>query len=321
MTPNTKQAAVIAMERFRIGDIDVVKIPESCGPSSATLDQIFRGFPPDTIERHAAWLAPAMLEPGTGRLIGSVHGWLVRTRHFNVLVEVCSGNSKVRPNFRAAHGLDTPWLERLRAGGCSPEDIDYVFCSHFHVDHVGWNTKLLDSRWVPTFPNARYLMSRREYNNWTPALRTLPPTHFNADVFTDSVLPVVAAGQAVFFEDNHQIDDRLTIEPSPGHTLGHCSLRASDLGCTGIFCGDIMHLSLQMAYPHVVTHGCEDPDLVRQTRHAVLEECSEHGHLLMPAHFPPPYSSIRVESAGAGFAICGLDGMRRSVAAIGAISI
>jgi glyoxylase-like metal-dependent hydrolase (beta-lactamase superfamily II) len=304
------------MERFRIGGIEVTKIPESCGPSGARLEQLFRGFPPDAIPRHAGWLAPAMLEAATGRLISSVHGWLIRTRHFNVLVEVCSGNSKERRNFPSAHRLNTPWLENLRAAGCSPADIDYVFCSHFHVDHVGWNTKLLDGRWVPTFPNARYLMSRREYDNWIPASRMLPPNHFNADVFTDSVLPIVAAGQATFFADYHQIDDQLTVEPSPGHTLGHCSLRVADQAQTGIFCGDVMHLPLQMVYPTAVTRECEDPAAVCRTRRAILEECAGSGHLLMPAHFPPPYSCIRVQNAGAAFAIRGLEGMHRSVSAL-----
>ncbi len=302
------------IERFLIGDIEVTKIAETAGPSKATLDRIFAGFPPDAIERHRSWLAPDMMEVGSDRLIGSVHGWLVRTKHHNILVEACSGNHKQRPNFPDGHQLNIPWLERLLAAGCAPEDIDFVFCSHLHVDHVGWNTRLINGRWTPTFPNARYLISRREFENWIPSTRVLPSGHFNADVFGDSVAPVVDAGLAVFIDGCHQIEDGLVVEPSPGHTRGHCSLRATSRSETGIFCGDVMHIPLQLAYPDVVTHGCEEPAVARTTRRGLLEECAERGHRLMPTHFARPYSVIRVEAAGRAFAIRELSSMREILA-------
>ncbi|MBO6782941.1 MAG: MBL fold metallo-hydrolase [Alphaproteobacteria bacterium] len=287
---------------FAIGDIRLERIDEMSGPA-IDARYLLPGLPDDAIERNLEWLAPTFLEADTEKLVLSLHGWVVRTGRHTVLVEACGGNHKNRPEYPRVHELETPWLDRLRAAGVSPEEIDYVFCSHLHVDHIGWFTAMDSGAWTPTFPNAKYLIHRREYDNWNPETRTLPPLALQGSCWDDSVAPVVAAGQAVMVEDGHEIDDALTIEASFGHTLGHCSVRATSRNETGIFCGDIMHSPLEMAYPDVNTYACEDQDAARATRRKLLEEAAEFGHALMPAHFPDPYSICRVARDGDAFAV------------------
>jgi glyoxylase-like metal-dependent hydrolase (beta-lactamase superfamily II) len=293
-------------DQATIGDIRLDRIPEMSGPA---LDprMLLPGLPPDAIERNLDWLAPTFYDTAAGQLILSLHGWVVRTAHSTVLIEACGGNHKDRPEYPRVHQLDTPWLDRLRAAGVAPEEIDFVFCSHLHVDHIGWFTSLEDGRWAPTFPNAKYLMARREYENWDPKTRTLPPLPLQGNCFEDCIVPVVETGQAVLVDDGHEIDGALTVEASYGHTLGHCSVRAKSGDETGIFCGDIMHSPLEMAYPDVNTYACEDQDAARATRRKLLEDAAEHGHALLPAHFPDPYAMCGVERRGDGFAVVRID--------------
>lgn len=292
--------------QFAIGDIRLDRIDEMSGPA---LDprMLLPGLPAGAIEQNLDWLAPSFYDTAAEQLILSLHGWVVRTAHSTVLIEACGGNHKERPEYPRVHQLETAWLERLREVGVAPEEIDFVFCSHLHVDHIGWFTNLEDGRWVPTFPNARYLMARREYENWDPATRTLPPLPLQGNCFEDCVVPVVETGQAVLVDDGHEIDSALTVEASYGHTLGHSSVRATSGGETGIFCGDIVHSPLEMAYPDVNTYACEDQDAARATRWKLLEEAAEHGHVLLPAHFPDPYSMCRVARLGDGFQIIRID--------------
>ena len=81
-----------------------------------------------------------------------------------VLVDTCTGQDKGHPP-----PFDFPkqrWLDEFKAAGLTFEQIDYVFCTHLHVDHVGWNTRLIDGLWVPTFPNARYVFDKTEFETW-----------------------------------------------------------------------------------------------------------------------------------------------------------
>ena len=139
-----------------------------------------------------------------------------------MLIDTCVGNDKQRPSTRAWNGLDTDFLDRLRDIGVTPADVDYVLCTHLHVDHVGWNTRLLDGRWVPTFPNARYLFHQTEFDYWENNGDYVVEGAGASDGFyEDSVLPVVAAGQAVIVADGHTVYDWLTVESWPGHSPGH----------------------------------------------------------------------------------------------------
>jgi len=77
---------------------------------------------------------------------------------------------------------DDTFMRGLVAAGFSGSDIDFVMCTHMHVDHVGWNTRLENGRWVPTFPNARYVFGQQEYNYWNEEI-----TKKENPVYIDSV--------------------------------------------------------------------------------------------------------------------------------------
>ena len=177
------------MYRFHIGEVEVTAIHElvlpAVDPHTFLVD-----LPLDAIDRHREWLMPDFYDADSRQLVFANRGWLLRTPRSNILIEACNGNDKERPTWPRGHHRDTPWLTRLQEAGCMPEDIDYVLCSHLHVDHVGWFTRLVDGRWTPTFPKARYLIDRIEYSNWDPATRTLPPFGINENCFEDSVAPV-----------------------------------------------------------------------------------------------------------------------------------
>lgn len=271
-----------------IGDLRIDRVEELCG-AYVGLDEFLDGIPREVLSRDPAWRARHGIDPETGNLVLSVHSWIVRTRHHTILIDTCHGNDKDRGEGNFGHMFQIDWLGRLAAKGLQPEDIDFVMCTHLHVDHVGWNTRLIDGRWVPTFPNARYIFGRKEYEHWHPDMGA---SNFYGQgiAFADSVLPCVEAGQADIVEDGYTLDDELTLEPAPGHTPGTCVIRASSAGQGGLFVGDCMHSPLQLAYPDVNSMACELPDAARTTRRRLLADCAEHGHLLLPAHFPPPFA-------------------------------
>ena len=173
----------------------------------------------------------------------------MRTPRLAILVDACVGNDKER---RVGNGWnmrrDESWLARLAAAGCAPEDIDIVLCTHLHLDHVGWNTRLVDGRWVPSFPNARYLFARSEYEFWREK-SAKDPRKYDDGAFADSVLPVVEAGRHALVDGDHEIDAGIRLEPSPGHTPGHVNLRLESRGLRAVLCGDLMHTVLQCVWP------------------------------------------------------------------------
>lgn len=288
------------MDHFRVGPLEVSRVQETSTQFDASM------FYPDlarsTPERYAAWLAPYFnIDEHSFPCI--FQSFVVRHGKTTILIDTCFGNDKERPDFTLGHRLNNPYLERLRAAGCAPEDVDIVLCTHFHVDHTGWNTRLENGRWVPTFPNARYIFSREEYARFAPENRTAEPPPF-LNIFEDSVLPVIQAGQAEFISGEQQVHDLLTVYPTPGHTPGHVSIRAARGADTAIFFGDVIHNPIQMAEPDLNSAFCEDPPVARATRHKLLNDAAEHNHLLVPGHFPSPHIG-RVKRAGDAFVFCG----------------
>ena len=188
-----------------------------------------------------------------------------------------------------------PWLDGFAAHGLRFEDIDYVFCTHLHVDHCGWNTRILDGRWVPTFPNARYVFARREYEHVAEAARTE-----GDPVFAENVLPVMEAGQAVLVDLDHAIDDEVWLEPTPGHTPGHVAIRLASAGASAVMSGDLMHSPVQCRHPEWVVRPDYDKAEGCRTRRAFLERYCETGTLVYTAHFPLP-SAGRIEREGDAF--------------------
>ena len=286
------------MTTWTIGSITVTRIEEQLGLSFPP-DQYFAGFEREVLERHLGWLVPNYYSAEHQRLITSVHSWLIRTGRHTILLDSCAGNHKDRPWLPRFHQLNTPFLERLRAAGVAPEDIDIVLCTHLHADHIGWNTMRRDGRWVPTFPNAKYLFSRKEDEFWDPQKNVAMSEDPQRDAYRDSVLPVVESGQAVLLDGTHAIDERMRIEPAPGHTPGHVIMKLEDRSERALFCGDVMHHPLQVYAPHWNTRFCELPEEARATRRRVLEHCAEQRALIFPTHFGAPHvAAIKVSGSG-----------------------
>ena len=208
------------MKNIAIGDVRVSRIEEMLGPAMAP-QAFFREYSDAEFKEHEHWLAPNFYQAETGKLIASNHSWLLHTGRHVVLIDSCSGNHKPRPEMARYDMLNTSDLENLKAAGVQPEEIDFVLCTHLHVDHVGWNTRLENGRWVPTFRNAKHVMSRVEHDFWCAKARDPATQQTLKNVYNDSVLPVVENGMAVMFDNGYSLDDCLTIVPAPGHTPGH----------------------------------------------------------------------------------------------------
>ena len=183
--------------------------------------------------------------------------------------------------------MNGPYLADLAAAGVAPEAVDFVCCTHLHVDHAGWNTRLVDGRWVPTFPNAKYIFARKEYEFWESLHKEGAQARV-PNVYDDSVLPVMEAGQAVLVDMDHQLDNGIWLEPAPGHTPGHILVNLKSGDEHAIFSGDVIHHPIQLLRPDWSSRACEDPELSAATRRALLERVADTATLLAPAHFASP---------------------------------
>lgn len=270
------------MRRHSLGEISIDRIVES---ENADIDPTF--FFPETTaadwEPHKSWLKPLAMHPETEMLILPIQSWLVRTKHHTILIDTCVGDNKTRERSHWHMKTGGVLLTQLAEAGVHPDQVDFVLCTHLHADHVGWNTQLIDGRWVPTFPNAKYVMSRKEWTFWEAENKKQPLEHL-----VDSVLPIVAAGQAVMVDNDHALDDEIWFEPTPGHTPNHMSVRLSSAGNDAVMTGDVMHSPAQCAEPTWAVRPDYDRALARQTRRAFLERYCESGVLVCATHFASP---------------------------------
>jgi glyoxylase-like metal-dependent hydrolase (beta-lactamase superfamily II) len=208
---------------------------------------------------------------------------VVESKGRKLVVDTCVGNDKDRQMVPAWHKMQGPFLSDLAAAGYPRESIDRVLCTHLHVDHVGWNTMWVNDRWVPTFPNARYLIGRREWEHWSVA----QDPDFRGPV-EDSVRPIIDAGLADFVEPDHRVTEEVWLEPTPGHTPGHVSVRISSRGEDAVITGDLMHHPVQCSHPHWASRFDSDPDEARKTRREFLGRYSDRPVLVFGTHFATP---------------------------------
>jgi glyoxylase-like metal-dependent hydrolase (beta-lactamase superfamily II) len=274
------------MQSTRVGDFEVHKIAEYEGPFISP-ETFFPDFDPEVVRANPDHLGSRLIDETTGHLLFSFHTFIVKTGHHTILIDSCLGNDKERPTRPQFHRLRTPYIADLAKTGVKVEDVDYVMCTHLHWDHVGWNTRLENGRWVPTFPNARYIMASREFAHWKAVHRRGEDTPHRL-AFEDSVLPVVRTGQSVLVDDDYGLDDGFWFEGAPGHTPGNVVIHARSGDDKAVFMGDVIHHPLQLLKPEWSTLACTDRDLSRETRTRLIEEHAEHGTRLFPAHFPSP---------------------------------
>jgi glyoxylase-like metal-dependent hydrolase (beta-lactamase superfamily II) len=275
------------LDYFKFGGFEVNRIEEIVDTVDAKF--LLPSLPTEILDQNAGWLAPSHYNAETKQVRMFLQSWLIRSSGHTILVDACWGNNKSRPWYPKLDNLNTPYLDRLNAVGCAPEDVNFVLCTHLHPDHVGWNTRLENGRWAPTFPNAKYVISKKECEPFAQetARASLPAPLVS--VYEDSVLPVIAAGQVEQVDGTVEIIDSITIEPAPGHAPGHCIVRVGGNGNIALFTGDAIHSPIQIAYPEVNSTFCSESLMAIQTRRRILEDCAENDHLLVPAHFGPPH--------------------------------
>lgn len=250
---------------------------------------------------YRALLEPDHLDFSTGEVLLGLHSLVLRVGGLNVLIDTCVGEHKPRPRRTDWHQREASgYLERLAAAGLSPDDIDIVLCTHLHADHVGWNTRLENGRWVPTFPKARYLIGKAELAHWQ-AEELLNPGGHNHGAYADSVLPVVEAGMVETVEDGFELSDGARLIGLPGHSPGQVGLC---LDCAGgrqaFFCGDVVQTPVQVLRPEWSSQFCSEKPLAEQTRVKLFDQAAENGSLVIPAHLRNAWA-MRIKREGTRF--------------------
>jgi len=277
------------MQMMKLGEVTiarVIEIDRSSFPTSAMLPDSTA----DAIAAHHNWLKPHFFDERTGDLASRIQTYVVRTPRHTVVIDTGVGNDKRRAGAPAWHMRGSSYLDDLAAVGVRPEHVDFVLCTHLHVDHVGWNTRWQDGRWVPTFPKAEYVIAGAEWEFWKYESDTGKE---ESGCIADSVVPVVEAGQARLVDSDFRVDEHLRFEPSIGHTPGHVCVRLTTSAGEAVFSGDLMHRTVQVAEPQWSSRFCYDSAGARATRRAFVERHADSGTLILAGHFPHPGFIVR----------------------------
>jgi len=281
------------MLRWQVGDVTIQRVVELEVTFGYSEQQPFiREATPAAIAG-IDWLRPHFATP-EGDLKLSIHALLVDAPGLKLVVDTCIGNDRPR-GVTGNRPLDLPFLERFREAGWQPEDVDAVVCTHLHVDHVGWNTQLVNGRWVPTFPNARYLLGHAEHAHWQA-----DPSTENQQILADSVKPIFDAGLVDLVDMDHKLSDEVRLLPTPGHTPGHVSVVVESGDHRAIITGDMIHHPCQLAHPEWSPEFDVDKHIARLTRQAFLEQVAGTETLLIGTHFPTPTAG-RIARADTGY--------------------
>lgn len=283
---------------FMIGDIRVRAVVDF-DPYEMDVNFIFPDVVMEEVEKHRSWMEPTYLT-STNKIRLVVRTMVMEVDGRNILVDACIGEHKERPTrpfMNQRKGTD--YIAQLAKLGLKPEDIDVVFCTHLHVDHVGWNTRLDNGRWVPTFPKARYLFGRKELDFWMG----MPNRHeVGGGSFVDSVIPIVEAKACDLVDDGHDLGKGLSLHLLPGHTPGQLGLDVVRGKDRAYFVGDAIHSPLQVVLPDLSTGFDTDKQQARETRRKFLEACAGDGRWLVPCHFRGPIAH-KIKRAGDSFAL------------------
>jgi glyoxylase-like metal-dependent hydrolase (beta-lactamase superfamily II) len=274
---------------FAVGDLTIHRVIESEAPLFDPLT-FLPTLSQDVLEANSSWLRPTYIDPTSGQLMLCIQSYIVRTKHHTILIDSCVGNHKERANYPFWNQMTSDRYERaLAATGLSFDDIDYVLCTHMHVDHVGWNTRLEDGRWVPTFPKAKYVFADRELAFWTEKERNDPGRQ---PWIVDSVLPIAAAGRQEIVTSDHELSDVVKLFPTPGHTIDHFSVHVGKPGADAVIGGDMIHSPIQARYPELCMRADYDRDQGGRSRRSLFERLCDTSTLLCTGHFPSPSKGL-----------------------------
>jgi len=284
---------------YHVGNAIITRLPE-LALEGVDAHVLYPGSDPAVAKAEGRRCGPGSVDPRTGLLRQSVHAWLVRTPSQVILIDTATGNGKDRPGMPLFDHLNEPFLDRLRFAGARPEEVNTVLHTHLHVDHVGWNTRKVDGRWVPTFPNAQTIFSGRE-RAYSAALAAADGSEaaIRAEaglgrmvrepacgVYEDSVLPVIEAGLArEVVIDGTEVIEGFRVLPSPGHSIDHASISFTSQGEQALFWGDVMHHPLQFSRPDWNSVYCEFPDAATKARHWAMAHAADTNALVLTTHF------------------------------------
>ena len=267
------------MQRWQVGAVSITRIIETEDTSMGASAMLPDARPENVLP--IGWLRPHFIDE-RGQLISSIFSLLVLSEGKRIVVDTCLGNDKTRivPQWHQRQGR---FLEEIAAAGFPRESVDFVVCTHLHPDHVGWNTMLVGGQWVPTFPNARYIFSARDWE-WLDKA----PVTLLGDYAGDSVRPVIAAGLADFASPDRRLTDEVWLEPTPGHSPGHVSVRISSQGEQAVITGDLMHHPCQLARPHWSSPFDFDREQALATRRSFITRYGDTPVLVIGTHFATP---------------------------------
>jgi glyoxylase-like metal-dependent hydrolase (beta-lactamase superfamily II) len=287
------------MSVFKVGRATVTRIEETYLPVYPVQD-IFKEFTDAHLKEHGHWLAPNHYDTESGKIKLSVHSWLVQVDGKKILIDCCCGNHKPRPQRPHWNMLNTPWLERLAAAGARPDEIDMVMCTHLHHDHLGWNTQLRDGKWVPTFPNARYVFSKLDFDYFKAedADPATAPAEFGT--FRECVVPVVDAGKADLVTGPHRLNEFIEILPAPGHSPGHFVFDMTFGANRAMLTGDVFHHLLQIYYPDWNFPKNANAGDARVSRKRLLDAAAATGAMVFPGHIGAPFAG-QIEKTATGY--------------------
>ncbi|HEV8615083.1 MAG TPA: MBL fold metallo-hydrolase [Methylomirabilota bacterium] len=272
------------MSALKLGDVTIERVVE-IGRSTFPTTMMLPESTPEAIAAHHDWLKPYFFDEAVGDLGSRIQTYVIRTPRRTILVDTGVGNDKSREGNPVWHQRRGTYLDDLAALGVTPERVDLVVCTHMHIDHVGWNTRLVGGRWVPTFPNARYVFCGAEWEFWRHENEAGRDEY---GCIGDSVAPIVEAGLARLVQPSESLDEGLRFEPTPGHTPGHVLLRLATRDGSAVFSGDLMHRTVQVAEPQWNSRFCYDGPRARATRQAFVEQHTDTGTLILASHFPIP---------------------------------
>ena len=254
---------------------------------------VFEFFPTLTqelLEENRSWLQPAFIDPASGKVVLCVQGFIIKSAHHNILIDSCVGNDKPRPARPLWNMMKSDRFEQgLAAAGLTVNDIDYVMCTHLHVDHVGWNTRLENGRWVPTFPKAKYIMADRELAYWTQKEKDDPS---GVPWITDSVLPIVEAKRTQIVKSDFAFNESIQFIPTPGHTIDQYSVLVGRPGQDALITGDRIHSPIQGKYAELGMRADYDSRAAGQTRRKVFDRFCDAATVMCVTHFPSPSTGL-----------------------------
>jgi glyoxylase-like metal-dependent hydrolase (beta-lactamase superfamily II) len=286
------------MSTIALKDITITPVIEQARCTDFKVMEFFPKLTKELLDENRDWLEPDFIDPASQGLVLCIQGFVIKTPHHNILIDSCVGNHKSRPTRPFWNMLSHDRFEKgLAAAGLTYDDIDYVMCTHLHGDHVGWNTRLDNGRWVPTFPKAKYIMADRELAYWTQRAKDNPAS---APWIADSVLPIVAAKREQVVKSDFAFNEQVRFLPTPGHTIDHFSVLVGEHGHDCLITGDMIHSPLQGKYPEFGMMSDYDSKQSEQTRRTTFDRFCEEPTIICASHFPSP-STGRVRRWGGGY--------------------